>query len=792
MGLGYINNATGEVSLLVTFQFPLTPTTRNEWQDAFRQAAQRFHTATRQKLKIGKISFSAPAGGTTSSGVVLGGHADIVVQAHLDVKGYAYLNRFSLYGGNANIGANFGMATIANTIVHELVHYMFNVSDEYRTEWFQLEIDENVDLDSLIDVAEFPNGPDTPDDLRGRIVPLVPGQEIPGDYATFNLRIGNDLQRRVMFNVRDNYATTNAPFTKLNADGLTINAIPQIDAASPIHVYEDSYCSGRSIMQNADYDGADSAGQLLCHDDNHEPGNPENAQHALHAKSCWQTLVDNMQEQHGFDIESAPELTYTDPTFEELLQQRRLAIVFDRSGSMGSSGKMANAQAAAETWLNTYVPGEYVSLTWYNENHTTTQSLIELIEGSAGDFASQLDVTPNGFTNIRDALLEGLKQVSDEVPGTAAVKAVILMTDGLHNRPNNTDARSVIDQFKSEHTPIYALGFGQQDEVDMDLLDDLAAETGGVSYSGIDTDDFIESVLRISFELRQGVVRDWYGELGAAAGEIKATRKSKQKKSKPQLLKLLADKRLIDFRIKPKGNPKRSNAVSIPVLIEEGSVRAFFCFRKHNAKDPAWCYLLDPEDNEVDFGSLGRAYFKKNGLEQVVIEKPTPGVWHMMIVKDDSDKSKSTYSALAASENPRLNVYGDATKQNPKGTPVRIWANVNWIEPLSDIGVVAEVTSPIGQKSMIELHESSSDLRKKGLYEGFYIPSTSGRFTGKIKVTNKGNAIRALAGSHPPHDDKDAKKGSSIDIASSAPPFVRYANFYFDSGPRPKLIENND
>jgi hypothetical protein len=798
MGLGNFDNTTGEVGLLVTFQFPLTPGELDEWQDAFKAAANRFFQTTRQKLKISKISFSVPDGTSTPYGNINGGHAaDIVVHSNLGVLGYAYLNRFSKRGGNANINGYFAPDQMVNTIVHELAHYMFNVNDEYRTEWFQLNIDELVDLDALIAQAQtelgagFPPGPDTPEDLRARFIPLVPGQNIPGDFSIFNVKIGNDLQNRIMFVVRDNYAITNAPFLKPDESGQLINAIPQTDADSPVYYYEGAACSGESIMQNADYNGNDSAGQLLCMSSNHVAGTPETAQHSLHEQSCWETLVDNMQEMHGFDIEAASVLSYSDPVVETLLPQRRLAIVFDRSGSMGSDGKMANAQAAANAWLNTFVPGEYVSLTWYNEAPSTTQQLTELIEGSAGNYANQLAVNPSGFTNIRDALLRGLEQVSDGAPGVAAVKAVVLMTDGLHNRPVNSDARSVIERFKAASTPIYAIGFGQDDQVDMDLLDDLAAGTGGVSYSGVEESDFIDAVIRISFELRTGLVLDWIGELGAAGEVSKATSKLEQEKTKPPLLKLLARKRLIDFRLKPHGKPKKENAVDIPVVIEEHSTRAFFCFRKHNRKDPAWCYLLDPDDNEIDFDSLGKAYFVKDGLEQVVIEKPKPGVWHMMIVKDESDKSKTAYSAMAASENPNLNVYADVNKQNGKGAPVRIWANVNWVEPLSDVKVEAEVTAPNGQQSTIELHESSGDLQKKGIYEGFYSPLTSGRFTGKVKVSNNGNATRALAGSHPPHDNKDAKEGHTINIASSAPRFVRYANFYFDSGPRPKTIDND-
>jgi len=786
MGLGYLDNSTGEIHLLVAFRFGLSDEQIVQWQDIFNTVAQRFHRATRQKLKIGKISYA-------SQGLVANGNglhaADLIVHSSLDDRGYAYLNRFSVRGGNANVDST--IESIENTIVHELVHYIFNVSDEYRTPWFRLEIDRDVDLDTLIQEAEFPNGPSEPDDLKGRIVPLVAGQDLPADYTNFRVRIGNDLQRRIMFIIRDGYATTNAPFTKINENGEIVNAIPQLDAQSPIYGYETARCSSQSIMQDSSYDGQDSSGFLLCDGDNHEAGDPINAQHALHGLSCWETLVETMQETHGFDVEAAPTQAYSDPVVEQLRDEQRIAVVFDRSGSMGSGGKMQNAQIAAERWLSTYIPGDFFSLTWYNEDHNTTQALTELTSGSATDFSNQLDVQPNGYTNIQGALLEGLNQVTNGAPGNAAVKAVILMTDGQHNRPVGSDARSVIDQFKSAHTPIYAIGFGQQDEVDMNLLDDLAAGTGGVSYSWDDPEGMADAITQIAFELKTGIVLNWRGELGASEPTSTSRPKLSKKGFKPGLIKLLADTRLVDFRINPRGKPKKSNAASIPVLIEEGSVRAFFYFRKHSLKDPSWYYLLDPNDNEIDLNAQGKAYFNKHGIEQVVIEKPTPGIWHMMIVKDDSDKSKNTYSAIAASENPDLTLISDANKQNPKGAPVRIWANVSWVEPLSDVSVVAEITAPDGKTSSITLRDPEDDLRKKGMYEGYYLPTTSGRFTGKVKVSNRGSATKALAGTHPEHDEHEKKHEHSINIKSNAPRFVRYANFYFDSGQRMEVIDND-
>lgn len=796
MGLGYFNTTTGEIHLLVNFRFTLSPQEVNQWQGIFIQAAQRFHTATRNKLKISKISWTTSVGPVSSVGT-----ADLLVHSQLDQKGYAYLDQFSRRGGNANLAATgFGTAGLSNTIVHELAHYILNVSDEYRTDWFQLEIDREADLDTLIQNAVFPNGPDqTPDDFKARIIPLIPGQTLPQPFSNARVRIGNDLQDRIMFFVEETYMTTNAPFTKIapdsmdvDADGDTdelidVNAIPQSDADpnSPVYGYESSFCTGACIMQDADFNGS----LLLCEANTHASGNPVNAQHALHGESCWQTVIDTLQERYDFDLVNAPDLAYSDPLFEDLLPQRRIAVVFDRSGSMGSDGKIVTAKEAAQTWLSTYLPGEWVSLTWYNQDHMTTQDLTELSQGSAANYADQLDVDPQGSTNIRDALVEGLNQVTNGAPGTAAVNAVVLMTDGLHNTPANSDARSIIDQFKAVHTPIYAIGFGSADEVDMDLLDDLAAGTGGIAYSDAES-GFLDAVTRISFELRTGLVLDFNAELGASKIEAKK-RKPKSDLTKPGLVRLLADHRLIDFGLRPFGKSKKNNALSIPVNIESGSLRAIFYLRRHNIKDPSWFYLLDPEDNEIDFSTLGKAYFKGHGIEQVVIEKPKPGIWHMLVVKDDSDLSTNAYSLMAASENPRISVVVDADKQNPKGAPVRIWGMASYDEPLSDLLVTAEIFDPTGNKSSIALHESTGDIRRKGFYEGFYLPSTSGRFTGKIKFVNKGRAIRALAGSHPDPDEKSENKGGTINIKSKAPPFTRYANFYFDSGVRRQVTDND-
>jgi hypothetical protein len=223
--------------------------------------------------------------------------------------------------------------------------------------------------------------------------------------------------------------------------------------------------------------------------------------------------------------------------------------------------------------------------------------------------------------------------------------------------------------------------------------------------------------------------------------------------------------------------------VSLPAWIERDSLRATFCMRTHSEKAHTWLYLVDPAGHTVDLDSLGKGHIVGDGYEIAIVERPEPGEWQMVLTLPER-AAPTRFAAVVGSENPRLQVFGDATKQNPVGAPVRLCASARWTHELSGLRVTASLVGPGGQHHAVELHDSTIDPLRRGLYEGIFVPPVPGRYQGSIRIENLGDATQALRGV----DLSRASDGEPVDFptASDAPRFVRQVSIYFDSGPRPE------
>ena len=122
--------------------------------------------------------------------------------------------------------------------------------------------------------------------------------------------------------------------------------------------------------------------------------------------------------------------------------------------------------------------------------------------------------SPNGNTNIEDGLRIGLDMLTDG----ERQKYVILLTDGYatHYRHrnsavyNNAEARKRAlqraDQLAAAGVTVYAIGLGTPGSTDVDheLLEQIAAKTGGAKFSASNTNELIQ-VFR---EITQAIQRE--------------------------------------------------------------------------------------------------------------------------------------------------------------------------------------------------------------------------------------------------------------------------------------------
>jgi Ca-activated chloride channel family protein len=82
-------------------------------------------------------------------------------------------------------------------------------------------------------------------------------------------------------------------------------------------------------------------------------------------------------------------------------------------------------------------------------------------------------------TAIGDAIMQSIRTLSF---GEAENKAIILLTDGYHNA-GRTSPKQAVAKAKNLGIKIYTIGIGKKNDYDVAMLETIAKESGGKSYS---------------------------------------------------------------------------------------------------------------------------------------------------------------------------------------------------------------------------------------------------------------------------------------------------------------------
>ncbi len=178
---------------------------------------------------------------------------------------------------------------------------------------------------------------------------------------------------------------------------------------------------------------------------------------------------------------------------------RDIAMVLDVSGSMQRDGRFAALQDALDVFLSELEQStqkERVSLTVYSTSDRKKTAVTENLQQVRDDFASEF---PNGFTAIGRGLDTGLDSILND-PGVRpfALKSIIVMTDGNHNRGVSPDviARRCADAGVTVHTITFSAGANQK------LMKRVADIAGGVHFHADDRDELLEVFQDIARQLR--------------------------------------------------------------------------------------------------------------------------------------------------------------------------------------------------------------------------------------------------------------------------------------------------
>lgn len=166
----------------------------------------------------------------------------------------------------------------------------------------------------------------------------------------------------------------------------------------------------------------------------------------------------------------------------------RLGLLIDNSGSQRGSGLYAAGAKAAFDFLNSVFsgPDDKVFVAGFAKESGGTGFL------NKGDFLKlRFTLAPAGGTALYDAIqfASAERMAADSIQPTRRV--LVILTDGDDNRSHISLASAIASAQNSE-TVIFTVGTGARyqrspfETIDVDtVLEQLASETGGLSFSGL-------------------------------------------------------------------------------------------------------------------------------------------------------------------------------------------------------------------------------------------------------------------------------------------------------------------
>ena len=195
-----------------------------------------------------------------------------------------------------------------------------------------------------------------------------------------------------------------------------------------------------------------------------------------------------------------------------------LALVLDRSGSMGETDKMSYLKQSLEVFLHSLRPDDIVSIVAYSDQAEVLLPAQPVGDGSWIRETIQR-LQPQGWTNLHAGLMLGFAEVEKNFD-IRRNNRVLLLTDGIANR-GVTDPRRIAEDAKAYNDRgIYLSTIGLGVSLDDNLLHTLAQQGHG-AYHFIDSWQEMDRVFREEADgLVEKIARDITITLASEAGDL--------------------------------------------------------------------------------------------------------------------------------------------------------------------------------------------------------------------------------------------------------------------------------
>ena len=766
-----------------------------EWQARFIEASRALYEASEGQLSFGQIFMADEGWGL--------GHAEFTLHS-FPATAYATHGLYGILGYSVQLFSDERTGD-PRTIVHEFGHHAFGLGDEYTGPVQQDEIDTEAPL---------------PDPTFFNVVPLQPSendsQSLQFGYAI--LSFDGRIERLIVQEHTPTQLTLSNAFSQdpRTADNGRIFYQPQYNYTYPefpagiqircrgIGEPNANYC----LMERYRTEAGTEDVTEFCSQDNHDPDHDTSHDEQHGGLSCWQVIQQTMQDRYGSSL-TVPnpavggQQTQDFPVFFDLVKEARIALVMDRSGSMGQDNKIQGARFGVEQWITgVHEDNDWLSVIWFNEVVDTRLSLDQIDQSQTDSIIDQVnDVDPGGWTNIKESLLEAVDQIQGE-DGRAAVQAIVLLTDGIHNRPDGTTIDEAIPTLQDAGIPVYVIALGTPENVDYDALEELVGETGGfINQVGLEEDangnplppDQQNAVIAINmnimnFILRNGLVNVGNQTVAGAPPESEFGKVIMDADARGNRLTL---KDLIELHgidnisgfVKKHWHPY---AFNVPFLVEDGASTARFAIT-YEQKQKFHLSLIDPGGYPVDFSASADAVLiapEKSPYATAIVKNPKRGLWHAMIARASTGAAtRVNYSAGV--ENRMIVVHADCDREVAVGMPTSISAGAVWGDRLSGLRVTARLTAPDGSGYNVVFSDETHEEPNSGGYRGVFTPEKSGRYVGEVRIVSTGRAQNAGSIHRAVHAPQKKDEAAQYDMRSKAPGFVRRIPIYFDAGTRP-------
>ncbi len=371
-----------------------------------------------------------------------------------------------------------------------------------------------------------------------------------------------------------------------------------------------------------------------------------------------------------------------DPKFIDVADDRRVVLVLDESGSMGSGSptRLSRLQVAALDFVALAEDGTELGIVSYS---TLGQDEVAVLPLGANRTAWNDAITglaPSGATNIGDGL-ERARDMIMTAGGVTANTYIVLMTDGINNQPmpdptGHLNAR--LADLLADGIPVFVTCTGSAWNLGSQCAD-IASLTNGFSVDSADSADLQDAFVYLHEKTR-----------GADPVETKTG--------------ILASQAAETFYVE-----------------KEAASVTFTLTWKDEGSKVGKAVVKDPNGKEHEMSEMPQGRFLR-------FEKPDSGAWYIIISEAGSDRD--TYTARAYIQSQTAFFGGAANKSIVKqGEAIKLFAYPQYYGSITNQQreFSAQVIRPDGKAEEITFSDkgrqakTGDDLLGDGQYTALFV-----------------------------------------------------------------------